>query len=762
MEKLSVQFLAPHLWQWAVLLLPALALAFWAYYRIAAPLTRPARTALWILRGAAFLLVLLALAQPVITAVLQDTGRPGLAILLDRSASMGLSAGGDSPGATRVQAASEVARALSGKLEGNYRLQWHAFSDILEPANPDSSLRPEGNTGLGQALEQVMTGNEARPVNGIVIVSDGVNTVGRDPVRMAAASPVPIFTVAVGPSEVPQDIEIRRVRTNPTAFVGEPTPVQVVLSSFGLAGRSVRVEVRERHGESDGPGDRAGQARPGDTVLASREVRIVADRGLEQEIQFEIRPSRPGLTLYEVELAGAGDSIPQNDLRQVAIDVLERKTRILVLAPRLDWDFAFLRRTLEADTTLGYTFLAQTRPGVYASYGERRLTRLPSAMSDLRDFAAVILCGVTESAWSPAQLDLFGRFVKEGGGLFALGGPARSVAWTTTGTFASVLPGTVGPDPLPGNRALPLALTGEGQHHPATAVRDNPAETANLWSALPPLWRPGGSLLVKPEAKRLLEYRSSRGGSGLPALAVSFHEQGKTAWLYGTGIWRWSFQPPSGSVPRDIYSQFLLGLVRWLAEPAARERFQVNPSKRVYQNGEAVAFTASLWDAAFNPVGSAQVSLSIEPESAGADTSSSRGIRMELQAGADPGRYDGEGAPLPPGAYRYRAVAREAGSETGSGTEFGRTEGRFWVEEMGPEFARTWTDREQLRQMAERSQGSSADAASIASLLEKIPRALRRVGRISEIEVWNHWLLFLAFVTVLSVEWFLRRRRGLA
>ena len=54
MERLSLHFLTPHLWFWVLLLVPAIAVTFWAYYRVLAPLERTARWVLWILRGLAF------------------------------------------------------------------------------------------------------------------------------------------------------------------------------------------------------------------------------------------------------------------------------------------------------------------------------------------------------------------------------------------------------------------------------------------------------------------------------------------------------------------------------------------------------------------------------------------------------------------------------------------------------------------------------------------------------------------------------------
>jgi hypothetical protein len=735
LERLSLHFLASHLWFWVLLLAPSLAVAFWAYYRVLAPLERPARWVLWILRGLAFVLVLFALWQPVLTAVTHDTGTPGLAVLVDRSASMSLPVGGATPGLTRAAAADATIRRLRSRLGDRYRLEWYDFAETLRPARPDSARPPAGSTALGAALEQALARADARPVAGVVLVTDGVSTSGRDPVRVAAASPVPVFAVVMGAPRPLTDAEVRSVRTNPTAFAGEPLPVRAVISSWGLGGTLARLEVRE-----------------GDRLLATREVKLLGGSGVEQEVPLEVRLTAPGTALLDVSLTAERDSIPRNDRRRVAVEVLERKTRVLVLAGRLDWDYAFLRRTLSADTTLSYTFLVQERPGDYRVQGDPVLRRLPESAAELRDFAAVVLVGYDERGAPAAVNEAIARFVRTGGGLFLLGGPARPGGWASTGLLAGVLPGTVDRDPFPQSRALPISVTLEGQRHSATAVSDNPAETARRWAALPPLTRTGGGLIPTAEARVLLEYNGPR-GLAAPALAVSFTGQGKAAWLYGRGAWRWGFLPAGTPSPDDLYAQFLLGMMRWLAEPAARERFQVDPGKRVYQDGEPVRFTAGLWNEAYAPVSGARVRVEIRPDSGGAPPRS-----IELPAGVEPGRYEGEDAAFAPGAWSWEATA---GNST-DGRELSRAHGRFWVESMGPEFARTVPDREALAQVAARSGGALFEAEGVDALADAIPHAIRRQGRVREWDLWNHWLLFAAFVVVLSAEWFLRRRRGLA
>jgi hypothetical protein len=304
----------------------------------------------------------------------------------------------------------------------------------------------------------------------------------------------------------------------------------------------------------------------------------------------------------------------------------------------------------------------------------------------------------------------------------------------------------------PSHEPLGVELAAAGMHHPLTQLRDNPGETTRLFAQLPPIWPGDGTVRPRGGSRTLLSF-TARGAAVEPAVMVGFSDRGKVAWLHGRGWWRWRLTAAGTENAATVFSEFASGLLRWIAEPTARERFQVEPGKRVYAAGETVHFTASLWDAGYAPIEGAEVSVQYR---ALEDSSASPPARVDLAGTGDPGSYDGAASSLPAGPYAYDAIA------SGPNGELGRASGRFWVEPMGPEFVRTWSDREALQQIAAESQGSGTDLAGLADLIQRLPGSVRRLESIREIEIWNHWILFLLFVLVLSTEWFLRRRRGLA
>ncbi|MDM7915787.1 MAG: vWA domain-containing protein, partial [Candidatus Eisenbacteria bacterium] len=333
MSRFSLEFLSSHATLWLVLAPVLIALAIFVYYRTLAPLERPTRTVLRVLRGLAFLIVLFALAEPILTLVLPEPGKPGLAVLVDSSASMALPAG-VSGERSRADEAKEIVGAIEQKLSGRYRLDWFRFSSSLVPSErppvgdeaggPAGSKEPReqagsstaaaadgrgedagGNTAIGTALERIASRRGARPVGAVLLVSDGANTSGIDPIGAARATGVPVFPIRVGAPIAPPDARILQVRANPVAFAGEPAPVEVEIASAGLAGKTVEIRVED-------------QGR----LLATQNVTLEAGEEREQSIRLDVRPGAPGMRRWEIKLAGANDPVPENDSRSVAVQAV--------------------------------------------------------------------------------------------------------------------------------------------------------------------------------------------------------------------------------------------------------------------------------------------------------------------------------------------------------------------------------------------------------------------------------------------------------
>jgi hypothetical protein len=751
---------------WWLALAIALLVGVWSYYRLLAPLGRAARIGLRALRIATLLLVLGLLLQPMLTLHLPHTGKPTLAVLIDRSSSMRL------PGMHAATRAAETEAAylrLSDALAERFDLVPYTFSASVashlghEVETGFTALpTPAGATAIGDALEGVLVQQADAPLAGIVLLTDGVHTAGKDPGRVVRNLPVPVFSVVAGDTVTPPDLRVRDVRANPVAYVGEPMAIEVVLEGYRLAGWDATVAIREVEAT---PSAAAGGE------IAHRSVQLASGPAGEASLTLEVTPAHAGLTLYEI-MASIPDSeaVKLNNVRRVAVEVREKKTRVLYVEGEPDWDFSFLKRAFDADTTLAYTFLVRETDGAFTVYGRGAHAsdaRPPQSSDEFEPYAAVIVGHLGPGDLPAGFAAALKQFLLEGGGvLFLAGGRGADLSdWAASG-WEELLPLRVTPQPVRGYRMASPHASFAGLTHEITGLGEGPDATKEFWSALPPIWLAEGTYDAAPGASVLLTARVESPLRETPLLAVAAPGSGRIAVLAGRGAWRWDFVMRSIEAEAWVARDFWKRMSRWLSEPGERDRFVVRPARMVFQDSEPVEFAARLLDDAFQPISGARIDVTMTAQTESAPVADGRGApdpaeawQLSLYPEGSAGRYTGRLGALSPGAYRYEA---EASTGRGQQRQTWRAEGRFWVEEMGPEFLDLAANRRLPAHLARATGGRSVSGAQVDELIDAVPRDYRATDVVKQAELWNHWPVFAAVTALLAAEWFLRRRRGLA
>ncbi len=119
------------------------------------------------------------------------------------------------------------------------------------------------------------------------------------------------------------------------------------------------------------------------------------------------------------------------------------------------------------------------------------------------------------------------------------------------------------------------------------------------------------------------------------------------------------------------------------------------------------------------------------------------------------GLYEGELNVLEGGDYRFRAVARAADQEVG------RDQGKFTVDPFKIEFQRTVSDKQLLRKLARLSGGKAIAPDSLSGALQNLSFENRIVYESKQFPLWQRWPMLLLIVLTLSLEWYVRKRKGM-
>jgi hypothetical protein len=434
----------------------------------------------------------------------------------------------------------------------------------------------------------------------------------------------------------------------------------------------------------------------------------------------------------------------RNNSRELSIEVLPNKIRVLVVAARPDWDTSQLGRVLADDPSLRVTSLHHDARGAWVDAAGRAFT-LPDAARLVQDFDCIVLASLGNGdAGFAAQV---ARAVERGKALLLLGGResvlSQPAAWSG---LASVAPVGRGRGGAATYGTLGVRLTPQGRAHPATSGLGELADAQGAIPGFAPLLGVHAGFEPVASAQVLLATEAQT-----PVLVLGSAGEAQVAVLNGFPIWRWTFseREPVRHGARDLLS----GLVRGLVHPRDVRPVQITLPKSVFESGEAVDVRAHVLNPRFEPVDAAEVRLEVRQtggERAGA------GTRLLERRIGHPGEFAGALPGLPPGEYEAVIEAHHAGAV------LGRDSAAFTVDPYSIEFANPSQDVEFLRSLAAVTGGRAVNAGDdLATLAAALPRQPSvRVLR-SEVDLWNTAPLFILFVVVLGAEWLLRKRLGM-
>ena len=387
------------------------------------------RVFLLTLRWLAIASVLVCLLDPQRVEEIRRQQTTQVAILVDTSHSMSLK---DVPDGRLGAARSWLGHQLLPACPANVTRSIYTFSQSLEPLLQLDTASPTGGvTALGSALQQLLALPGDQPLAGVIVCSDGIENASGDVLSVAKLyrrKGIPIHTATFGSTQEPRDIVLENVQVKRAVPNQAPTRIAVTLRGPGFTNQMVPVQIR-----------RAGR------IVASQDVRLT---GGEQRIEMDFTPRERGFQIYEAGIPSqAGEWLTTNNRRAFGLEVADPTIRVIYMegtpqqpgAPLPEWKY--LKDALQSDPHIKvkvlYQTLSQRTEGgqhlhtvdVDPQSGEKiysvsHATRgFPRTMADLLNYDVIIHSDIKKQLFSEEQLQNMARFVeKEGGGFIMVGG----------------------------------------------------------------------------------------------------------------------------------------------------------------------------------------------------------------------------------------------------------------------------------------------------------------------------------------------------
>jgi uncharacterized membrane protein len=525
-------------------------------------------------KAAAALLVMLAYFDPVWKVVRNPDVGEKIAVLIDDSSSMQVPDAKDGPRAVR---AVKLFEDLKSKLGSAVAWDAYEFDQQVRPYKGGGSpTEPMRETDLGMCLATMADKPDISKYLGVVVITDG----GDEAIQNARLPQAPVYIAGVGSDPEGWD-DVAVASLDAPAVVETQSKFTVAAEvvirrgSKGLAPKQAQAQVLlEEHSAN------------GWLVRASGQIDLRMDR---QRVELSVEsPAERGPRDYRLRIDPLeGELSALNNVRVFSVEIGRDKLPVLLFTQEVDWDFSTVRRELARDPSLALTTLFRISEDRFVvqdnrQEGDRVLEAgFPTEKKVLDLYKCIILGSFPASQWQPAQMQTLLEYVRQGGAVIFLGGES---------SYAQGGYGNTAIEPLfpwrldAGGRELragqfavnvPVAATNHRivAEMAQSLARDSGPKIESLNSTGP----------LRSGAVALLE------AGAAPVIAMQHYGQGYSLAIATDTLWKW---PKASQALSEAFSHFWRQAVRNVSQWQEGERFlSVRWDQPRYRPGERATAT---------------------------------------------------------------------------------------------------------------------------------------------------------------------------
>lgn len=636
---------------------------------------------LFFFRFSTIFLILLLLINPSLKKNNIETIKPNLLVAVDNSKSI------------KFNSQNEEVESLVKKLKedkelnNKYNISFFGFGNGLYPLAELNFEESQTNLSLPFQEFSKLYKTGSSPV---ILISDGNQTIGNSVEFVNYKSPV--FPFIVGDTTVFEDIYINQLNVNPYSFINNQLPVELFINYTGSKSLTKNLNVYHKG-----------------TKVYSERFQFSASQNVITA-SFYLTANAVGTQFYTATVDQLeNEQNIQNNTKNFSINVIEEKSKILILTTIVHPDLGMLKKAIESNKQRTVT-----------------VSSLANYKNNISDYQLVIL-------YQPnVQFkNIFDEINKKKLNYFVITG--RSTDWNFLNNIQS---------------SFSKKISTEQENYRPIFNSDY-ATFLSMdidFSNFSPIEDFFGEISFSVPYQSLLFQKIGNIATQKPLL-ITFENTGqKAAVLFGENSWRWRMNSFVENKTFEHFDGFLAGLIHYLVSTDSKNRLSVTINPIYYAN-EIIQISASYVDENFNFDNRNKLWLTVSNEASN--------FVKKIPFAALNNRFVAELPTIPFGEYIYSVqVENQDKSDSGS----------FKILPFEIEAQFTNANDQLLKKISNETDGFTFYNNQEQNLMEFLKRDERfksiQKNTITKTALINwEWILGL-IVILLSLEWFTRKYYG--
>ncbi len=555
-------------------------------------------------------------------------------------------------------------------------------------------------TDISSVFDELITRYTNRNLGALILASDGIYNKGSNPLYTAGKLKAPVFTIALGDTLVRKDLLIQKLNYNRITYLGNTFPLQIIVNANKAKGQTAKLRVNK-----------------GAKEIFNKNINITSD-SYSETINFTTEAKESGLQKYSISLSPIENEITlSNNRKDIFIEVLDARQKILILAAAPHPDISAIKQTLENNRNYDVQVaLANEFTKSVTDYNLIIMHQLPSANNVMGKVFADL-----EKANIPV--------------LYILGAQSNINQFNAANTGLSIAAKNQA-----FNDALPFAVN----EFPFFTVSD---ESKKMLNYFPPLTSFYGNYKISTSAEPLLMQKIGNVATNQPLIVFNQNMGGKNGVIAGEGLWRWKLANYAQKNNTDAFDELITKTVQYLAVRIEKGLFKVS-IPAVFDENQQIEFDAELYNDSYELINEADVNLTIF---------NSQGKKFTYQFNRTSNAYHLNAGIFPQGDYKFQAIVKLKNKTL-------TQNGSFSVTALDAEYLNTVANHQLLYNLSKQSGGEMIYPSDIERLSDLLKtrddiKVVKYTQKKYDDLINLSWIFFL-ILGLLSAEWFLRKRNG--